>query len=299
MSKKLFLTMMAALLYIVSASAQDIILKRDASEIEAKVLEISDTELRYKSWTDIEGPTRIINVSEIFWIKYSDGSKELFNVVAEEKGSTSSGVDEYPYPKVSRAYSVGDIFNEDGLYGIVIRSTDDGKHGLIMSLDESPVGTVWDAARVTLFYMGLDDREDGWKNMQVLAKAVDEQRLSWNDFPAFNYCRTMGDGWYLPAVNEIMSAWNLVEKIPWNSYSAQRYMKDLSEVLTAAGGLPMHRNWFDCTYLSSTEYSATHVYKLSYKDRTGHLALGHKQNHWTKGPSSRYVSCVVRAVHKF
>ena len=80
---------------LTSASAQDIILKRDASEIEAKILEISDTELRYKSWTDIEGPTRIINVSEIFWVKYADGSKELFNVVAEEKGSTSSGVDEY------------------------------------------------------------------------------------------------------------------------------------------------------------------------------------------------------------
>ena len=40
-----------------TTSAQDIILKKNADEIPAKVLKIGNTEIEYKKWSNIDGPT--------------------------------------------------------------------------------------------------------------------------------------------------------------------------------------------------------------------------------------------------
>ena len=60
-------------------NAQDIILKHDGSEIKAKVLEITDQQVKYKDFDFQNGPTRNINISEIFMITYENGQKEVFN----------------------------------------------------------------------------------------------------------------------------------------------------------------------------------------------------------------------------
>lgn len=39
-----------------TTSAQDIILKKNADEIPAKVLKIGNTEIEYKKWSNIDGP---------------------------------------------------------------------------------------------------------------------------------------------------------------------------------------------------------------------------------------------------
>ena len=59
--------------------AQDIILKRDGSDIKAKVIEITDQQIKYKSFDYQSGPTRDINISDVFMIVYKNGQKEVFN----------------------------------------------------------------------------------------------------------------------------------------------------------------------------------------------------------------------------
>jgi|GEM_PF-772083 len=59
--------------------AQDVILKKDGSEINAKVLEITD-QIKYKDFDFQSGPTRNVNISEVFMITYENGKKEVFNV---------------------------------------------------------------------------------------------------------------------------------------------------------------------------------------------------------------------------
>ena len=72
----------------ISANAQDIILKKDASEIKAKVLEITDQQIKYKEFDFQDGPTRNINISEVFMITYENGKREVFN--KRNQTSTSS-----------------------------------------------------------------------------------------------------------------------------------------------------------------------------------------------------------------
>ena len=62
-----------------SATAQDIILKQDGSEIKTKVIEITDQQIKYKEFDFQDGPIRNINISEVFMITYESGQKEVFN----------------------------------------------------------------------------------------------------------------------------------------------------------------------------------------------------------------------------
>jgi hypothetical protein len=58
---------------------QDIIVLKNGNEIKSKVLEINDKEVKYKKFDNLEGPTISIFKSEIFMIKYQNGTKDVLN----------------------------------------------------------------------------------------------------------------------------------------------------------------------------------------------------------------------------
>jgi len=76
---KKILVLLAFVGLSLGANAQDIILKQDGSEIKAKVLEITDQQIKYKEFDFQDGPTRNINISEVFMITYENGKREVFN----------------------------------------------------------------------------------------------------------------------------------------------------------------------------------------------------------------------------
>jgi len=88
--KKFLFVLVAVTGFIFSANAQDIILKKDGSEIKAKVLEITDQQVKYKDFNFQDGPTRNINISEIFMVTYANGQKEVFNKPAETKNNADN-----------------------------------------------------------------------------------------------------------------------------------------------------------------------------------------------------------------
>lgn len=63
----------------------DIITKRDGEEIEAKVKAVTQDEIEYKKCGREDGPRYTIDKSEVFMIKYPDGSKDVFEEDADEK----------------------------------------------------------------------------------------------------------------------------------------------------------------------------------------------------------------------
>jgi len=60
-------------------SAQDLVVLRNGEIIDAKVLEISPTEIRYKRFNHLDGPTIVIPAVEVLSIRYEDGSSEIIN----------------------------------------------------------------------------------------------------------------------------------------------------------------------------------------------------------------------------
>ncbi len=64
-------------LKLANDSCDEIIFK-DGTEMKAKVLEISSSEVRYKRCDMQDGPTYVAKRSEVFMIKYSNGTREVF-----------------------------------------------------------------------------------------------------------------------------------------------------------------------------------------------------------------------------
>ena len=65
--------------------AQDVIVTRDAQRIEAKILEVSSSEIKYKELDNLDGPTFIIEASEISSVIYSNGKVVLYNQSAQSE----------------------------------------------------------------------------------------------------------------------------------------------------------------------------------------------------------------------
>ena len=78
MKKKLTLIAFA-LIATASLWAQDIIVTRDAQKIEAKILEVSKTEIKYKEKDNQNGPTFVLETKEIGSIIYSNGKVVVYN----------------------------------------------------------------------------------------------------------------------------------------------------------------------------------------------------------------------------
>ena len=70
--------------------AQDVIVLRNGDEIKAKILEIKQIEITYKNWANIDGPTYTKSKAEIFMIKYSNGTKDVFEVDKTTAGTFSN-----------------------------------------------------------------------------------------------------------------------------------------------------------------------------------------------------------------
>ncbi len=87
---KLILTFILSSLIISGIQAQDIITKKDGSEIRAKVQEVKLNEIRYKIFGNDNSPIYTLSKSDIFMIKYENGDKDLFDNKATDNTSKST-----------------------------------------------------------------------------------------------------------------------------------------------------------------------------------------------------------------
>lgn len=277
---RLFLLTLTCLLGTARVAAQDRLLLRTADEVQVRVTEITDREVLYRRVDEPSGPVRSISRAEVFSIIYADGSKELF--AADPQG--------YPFPRIRRAYREGEYFDEDGVRGLVVHTTDGGRHGLVLSLEEglSLWGGVW-GDELSESFRGFDcrcvDRNDGWKNMQAVEEVVAHvSGLSWSNFPAFDWCRKLGPGWYLPAADEMDLLWRLGRT--GSASDSRRAMFDSLELLLK--GINGQRMRRIMAYWTSTE-----------SDDPDRALLWNTPQPGATADSPKRRTLYLRAFHKF
>ena len=145
-------------------------------------------------------------------------------------------------------YEIGDIYDRNGVKGIVVMTHNGGRNGVIMSVDEACL--VWSTLkRKQLKKTGATNRQDGEQNMAAIEQYIAENGLSWKDFPAFEWCRAKGEGWYLPSINEIWSAGTMYMGGSRTAVN-RRFRKSFNDRLIGAGGTPLSNIMY---YHSSTE----------------------------------------------
>ena len=62
-----------------SSNAQDVMIYKDGSEKEAKILKINSNEVVFKKYSNLNGPEYTESKSNIFMIKYENGETDVFN----------------------------------------------------------------------------------------------------------------------------------------------------------------------------------------------------------------------------
>lgn len=67
--------------------AQDLIVKKDGSVIQAKVTKVGTSEVEYKKWSNPDGPQYSITIADILAINYKNGDKETFDNVSANRNS--------------------------------------------------------------------------------------------------------------------------------------------------------------------------------------------------------------------
>lgn len=65
-------------------SCGDIIVMQNGDEISAKVIEISQRTITYKSCENLGGPLFVLSKEKVFMIRYVNGTKEVFPIIADK-----------------------------------------------------------------------------------------------------------------------------------------------------------------------------------------------------------------------
>ena len=170
----------------------------------------------------------------------------------------------------AQTYSIGDYYPDPNVdtsdskavakvEGIVFEVSEDGKHGKIFSLEEGKAlkwSTIGDADYT-------DEENDGMLNFEII-KAVEPD---FEGYPAFAWCASLGEGWYIPAINEVLAI-----RKAWGPTNAKR--KTLNAKIKAVGGTPLSssvdvpaRNaTMSACYYSSTEHpqKRNKIYSVSF-----------------------------------
>ena len=99
-------------------------------------------------------------------------------------------------------FKLFDLYNIDGIRGIVISTDETGKHGLVMSLDKSPK-MPWLSDENREDDLEDNDSYDGIANMEAIIKQDPTLEL----FPVVKWCMDRNPSgvikWYLPAEKEL------------------------------------------------------------------------------------------------
>ena len=96
--------LLALLLFIFLSGitqAQDIITKRTGEKLEAKVLEISSTEVKYKRFGNLEGPTYVVPKAEIAVIQYENKTTEAFDLPETGPAQATASVGKQDYVRTA------------------------------------------------------------------------------------------------------------------------------------------------------------------------------------------------------
>lgn len=99
MKSKVLLILAAMLLAAPALSAQDLLIRNSGEETEVKVLEVSRDYVKYRKFSNPDGPVFTVPVSEIFMIRYEDGTKTVFG---DGGYNTGSGISDMSTPETAQ-----------------------------------------------------------------------------------------------------------------------------------------------------------------------------------------------------
>lgn len=151
-----------------------------------------------------------------------------------------------------RLWAVGDLYDANGIKGLVFAVFEEGRYGLILSLEEASEKYPYSSL---MEYNGTGF-DDSATNMALV-----KQFPTWEtDYPAFKYCDGLNEngertGWLLPSYEDMVALYTVYNggaTEPVNRQANDAFNK----LLTDNGGVPLSPDY----YWTSTEYPTRQQY---------------------------------------
>lgn len=168
-------------------------------------------------------------------------------------------------------YKVGEIYDKDGVKGMVVVVDESGEHGLLLSLRGSD--NRWCKGDVKTAVNAISE-DDGAQNMAAVEKYINKKNLSWNLFPLFKWAKEeLGEGWYIPSKNELLAVAESLNGGSLDKYN-QKSWKNFDKIIKKAKGKGLILNGFAqandfLTMDSSTETAGNMIYTLEFAESSG------------------------------
>ena len=194
----------------------------------------------------------------------------LFSAILSIASCTENNdykTDEDPQPEpqpIQTIYEVGDLYNTDGIKGIVFRVDEGGKSGLIASLTEPESMLAWGQEFIET---GSTIKTSGEQNTAIIYTLPNWKQK----YPAFVWCKSLGSGWYIPAIDELQELITVSK--------SEKFVNNLKSV----NATPFATTG---NYLSSTEMDQWWIYLVNAANAT--QSANYKQYTYN-----------VRAIHTF
>ena len=180
--------------------------------------------------------------------------------------------------KTSAPYRVGDYYNDGVKEGVVYEVSADGRHGKIVSMKQSSERLQWASdSTEQKRRIGAYSKTDGAYNMAKV-KAIPDWETK---YPAFKWCADLGEGWYLPSIEEL------------KVFTLNTAIHDaVNRTLIARGGTKLYDKGENGWYWSSTE---------SDKQYSGYFCawLVNMGNGYSSLSNKNFTYNYVRAVSAF
>jgi len=247
--------------------AQDVITKISGEEIKAKVMEVGINEIKYHRFDNLTGPVYTMQKSDVLMIVYEDGAKDVFDKPQSRTQTAMAPQIQPPTVASASAREVplaeakkGDIVTINGQKAIVFQ-TFGGGHGKAMAIKAMRgVKDAW-CKTGAVSNLHTTDKENGKANTEEVFRFATEKGLNISDFPAAAWCKSLGEGWYIPSIKELetfVNWWlgNDVE-LNWDDESADDaqspmlsgtpFSKQINSRLLEADGIPFINGAFTST----------------------------------------------------
>lgn len=206
-------------------------------------------------------------------------------------------------PLFAQFYGIkrGDILNINGVKGIAFWVNEDGTHGTIMSVKAfRGAQNLYCTKGSIIKGINMNDTQDGKKNTFAVYDFSKNYNAPMSLFPVFEWCQKLGEGWYIPSVEQLkqfVNYWlgNYIEEENWDDESEvdeqpkeYSHKKEVNRILLDAGGIPFLNGVF-----TSTKDEKGKVYVFKYDK---------KKDFWefvSLNPMKIDKGCVGRAFYDF
>ena len=84
------LILLIACFFSTNSYSQDTITKKDGTDIQTKVLEVTTTEVKYRKFDNQTGPIFTVSKSDLMMIRYENGTKDIFNQSSKSTDNTAT-----------------------------------------------------------------------------------------------------------------------------------------------------------------------------------------------------------------